>query len=291
MTTTTMKDDDDDDDEEEEEDDDEEEEEDDDEDEKEAPKLVKAVEPPAKKAKNDVPSIDLKASEEQRRKDRDIRSLFIRGFPDDTTEEEIKALSSDIISVRLPANKKRKRPGMQGGYAFVEFKSEKIAEDNFSVLEKKKIKGKELFVDFVGTKSKNKAFVDRTKERDQRNINKQKLFVSNIPNEATMEDLGKAFPAAVNVYLNSGANKTAQISFDSEEAAAEAFKKNSSLKIKGTPVVVLYALINKHRNKGKGGRGQGSPRRPFHRGQGFRKSFNEQRKPTKHSFGDEDDDE
>ncbi|XP_067138695.1 nucleolin-like [Centruroides vittatus] len=100
-------DDDDGDDDEEGEDDGEEEEEDDDKDEKEAPKLVKAVEPPAKKAKNDVPSIDLKASEKQRRKDRDIRSLFMRGFPDDTTEDEIKALSSHIISVRLPANKKK----------------------------------------------------------------------------------------------------------------------------------------------------------------------------------------
>lgn len=39
--------------------------------------------------------------------ERDLRSLFVSNFPDDTTEETLKALSNDIIEVRLRVNHKR----------------------------------------------------------------------------------------------------------------------------------------------------------------------------------------
>lgn len=248
-------------------DEEEEEEEDDEEDEQ----------PQAKKPKKDFPTVDLKNTEQQRRSDRDCRSLYVRGFPVGTTEEEIKTLSPDIVAVRIPMRKRKvhNTPGII--FAFLEFASEKAAEENFSVIEKKKFKGKDLFVDFVGGKSKNKSLADKSAAA-QRNVNKLKLFVSSIPKQATMEDIGKAFPAAISVFVNSsGANKTAQVLFANEEDAAEAFKSSSSLKMRGVQVVVLYALINKHRG---GGRGKFSPRKQFNQGgPGFRKPFQNQRRP------------
>jgi RNA recognition motif-containing protein len=169
-------DDDDDDDDEDEDDDDEDEDdsdledagdsddddEDDNEDEGESEEEVK----PAKVAKKETPvkkeALVAKKVEEPvvqtpRNKDADSRTLFVKNLPPNTTEEELKALSADITELRIKAakkpNGKNKALGKAFQFAYLEFKDDATCVANYKSLQHKKIRDKEIVVDYVDARS------------------------------------------------------------------------------------------------------------------------------------------
>merc|ERR1711963_1216128 len=130
--------------------------------EKETPAKKVEAAPPVKKDQQKTKEEKAKAATEEpvdmeRMKNRDAKTLFIKNFPSTCSVKQIKALSSDIKQVRLRVNtkfRKQKGKGIQTGYGYVEFASEELAEKNKPILEKSKLGGNTLVVDYVGAKSK-----------------------------------------------------------------------------------------------------------------------------------------
>lgn len=78
-------------------------------------------------------------------------------------------------------------------FAYLEFRSEKAAEDALKELTGKKIEDREIVVDFVGAKSKNVP-IQETKAVDVSELDQCKLFVTCYPRDTTAEDLKAVFP-------------------------------------------------------------------------------------------------
>ncbi|GFX52767.1 general transcription factor II-I repeat domain-containing protein 2A [Trichonephila clavipes] len=77
--------------------------------------------------------------------ERDSVSLFIGNLPQDVTQDELRALSSDITDVFMPHPFRR--------FAFLRFASEEKADTNYKTLQGKELNGFRLNVDYQGAKT------------------------------------------------------------------------------------------------------------------------------------------
>ncbi|GFU76119.1 hypothetical protein TNCV_2036041 [Trichonephila clavipes] len=77
-------------------------------------------------------------------RERDSVSLFIGNLPQDVTQDELRALSSDITDVFMPHPFRR--------CAFLRFASEEKADTNYKTLQGKELNGSRLKVDYQGAK-------------------------------------------------------------------------------------------------------------------------------------------
>ncbi|XP_076368482.1 uncharacterized protein LOC143255931 [Tachypleus tridentatus] len=190
---------------------------------------------------------ELRAITEKRIKKRDSRTLFIRMLPEDVTVAEIKALSPDIVTCRIPIKKKRKNKNV---YAFVEFNSEEKAEENFEKLKERRVQGKQIFVDCTGEKS-----LTHKPSHQNWDVDRKVLFITNISPSTTLEDLGEIYTRSSEIKFHKptkdGHIREAYVKFETEEAATEAFKKSENLKLKGNILLVLFAHFNNHTNQSK----------------------------------------
>ncbi|XP_013775280.1 nucleolin-like [Limulus polyphemus] len=190
---------------------------------------------------------ELRALTEKRIKERNSRTLFIRMLPEDVTVAEVKALSPDIVTCRIPIKKKRKNKNV---FAFVEFNSEEKSEENFEKLKKKTVRGKQIFVDYTGEKS-----LTHKPSHQNWDVDKKVLFITNIDPSTTLEDLGEFYPRSSEIKFQKPAKdghfREAYVKFETEEAAAEAFKKSDNLKMKGNILVVLFAHLKIQTNQSK----------------------------------------
>ncbi|XP_022246551.1 nucleolin-like isoform X2 [Limulus polyphemus] len=189
----------------------------------------------AKKAKG-LEDEAVKMSEE-RVKERNSRTLFVGQLPADTTLDEVKALSPDITVCRIPMRNGKK----SSVYAFVEFNSEKKAEENYEKLQKKTVGGKQIVIDYTGEKSANY----KKSPEVNRAVDKKVLFVGSVTCDISLEDLAKVFPNSSQIdFVNPpgcSSGRNVYVKFNTEEEAAEAFSKTGKLKIKGNSLTVLFA--------------------------------------------------
>ncbi|CAG5134480.1 unnamed protein product, partial [Candidula unifasciata] len=181
---------------------------------------------------------------------KDAQTLFIKNLPSNCTVEEIKALSKDILQVRLRTlftikGKNRERPG----YAYLEFASEASAEKNYGILAKSTIRGSKMVVDYVGEKS---TFSKKNTNKSGEEIDPLKLFVAGLPDGTVEADLRKIFPQAtsITIPLRQGDKKVIGygfVTFATEAQTKQALNKCQSPSLKGVTVAVMFA--KKHDEK------------------------------------------
>jgi len=170
--------------------------------------------------------LDDKLQEEvdQRKRERDVRSLFFKNVPKSTPDEKIKALSADIISVQ------RKFPTDRWGWLM--FANEKVCQKNLEKIKGAKIGDHEIFVDLCTNK--------RPNEAKEHLVDALKLYVGNIPRSTKEDDLKRLFPTASKIYSRS--DKTfAFIAYDTPESARKAFESSKGANIEGTKITVCFA--------------------------------------------------
>merc|ERR1719189_2428561 len=185
-----------------------------------------------KAARESLASGELAAEDQVRRAQRDLCSLYIR-FKDkkDLPEniEELKKLHEDIQIVRVPRQAKKKL-----SFAFFEFSSEAKCEEAKIALGT----NKSIYVDYVGTKSKNggKQKEQRGgKGKNKQQINPTRLFITGLFEGMTEEKLKQLFPKCNNANIPKGSVRKGTVygfvQFNNPSDAKSAFDAAKKLTI------------------------------------------------------------
>ncbi|GFQ72081.1 RRM domain-containing protein [Trichonephila clavata] len=191
------------------------------------PQMLKANTPKNKieengKSKEKAAGLEMNA---ERRRERDLVSLFAGNLPADTTPDELRALSSDIIDIHMPLSKNRSFTK----YAFLTFTSEEKTDANYKALQGRELRGRVLNIDYRGEKSSKPA------------SNSKELKISGIPRNGTIADVATRFPKAYVVSMSgSELNRSAKIGFLKEEDAAEAYNLKE-IEIDGHKLAILFS--------------------------------------------------
>jgi len=212
----------------------------------------------SKAARESLASGELASEDQVRRKDRDVRTLYIR-FKDTQklpeNQEAVKNLHEDIQVVRLPrqATKRVK-------FAYVEFSSEtKCAEAKLSIE-----KNDGLYVDYVGTKSKGggKPKHERGgKGKNVKQINPTRLFITGLIEGMTEDKLKQLFPKCCKANIPKGSIRKGTmygfVQFTNPADAKSAFDAAKKLTVQAKEgkeaqrITVLYATATKHPSSSK----------------------------------------
>ncbi|KAK6028496.1 hypothetical protein OSTOST_05454 [Ostertagia ostertagi] len=216
---------------------------------------------------NDLPSKHIKLDqstivdeENKRRQERDERSLFIKGFPKNTKTKELEELHADIETVRH-------RRG--SSFAWIVFRNEAACEKAHGTLSKAKVGGRNVIVDFCGSKSSKSPATPKAKvggrnvivdfcgsksskspatPKESVPLNPLELYINGLPANVTKEDIRNVFRAAVSINIPKGRPhdlRRAFILFSTEEDAKLAFDKSKGLKLAGRSVEVFFARMRK----------------------------------------------
>merc|ERR1711915_472093 len=153
--------------------------------------------------------------------------------------DEIKELHSDIKFVRTPRTAAKK--GDSYSYAFVEFASQEECKEAKDKLSTTQFKGTELYVDFVGEKSKNKKHKDKINAQ----LNPSRLFVSGLAPGVTESHLKEMFPKSSHALIPKTSRKSNVIfgfvQFSNPADAKSAFDAAKDLTISNHKITVLFA--------------------------------------------------
>ncbi|ESO87110.1 hypothetical protein LOTGIDRAFT_229268 [Lottia gigantea] len=183
-----------------------------------------------------------KIDPEQEKKNRKI--LFIKNLPQEVTVDEIKALSKDIQDVHL--RKSHFKLGKKSWFAFLFFTNETITDKNHKLISSKKLHDKDVVVDFVGEKSKNKKL---SKYSSDYELDPLKLYVTGFDETCTDKDLKKLFPKCDNIHMpkrKKGAlHGFAFVFFTKPGDAQQALKTTNGKKVKENVLVVLQGKKTK----------------------------------------------
>ena len=203
---------------------------------------------------------DLVKDEIERKNSQDRRTLYVR-FPEKqpTSADQIKELHSDIKFVRTPRMAAKKDSGVIN-YAFVEFGNEDECAAAKKKLSTTQFKGGELFVDFVGEKSKQKKHSD---PKDKSQFNPLRLFISGLAPGINNDNLKEMFPKAAHAQIPKSSKKKGTsygfVQFSNPADAKAAFDAAQDLEISGHRITVLFAkrtmsndeLVAKKKEKAK----------------------------------------
>lgn len=195
-----------------------------------------------KVARTAIASGKVTENEQERKKAQDARTLYIRFseiFP--SSVEQIQELHSDIKFVRTPrlSNKKGDMVGIS--YAFLEFGDEESCKSAKNKLATTHYKGKELYVDFVGEKSKNK----KSGSSESQILNPTRLFVVGLAPGVTKDNLKEMFPKAATADIPQKSRKQGTsfgfVQFSTAGDAKAAFDAAQDLSVNGHKITVLYS--------------------------------------------------
>jgi len=238
-----------------EDDDEDDEDEDESEEEEEAPPAKKAAknETPAKKEiKKEAPKAEAPKVVEQAPRDKaaDSRTLFVKNLPQNTTEEELKALSADITGLRIKEakkpNGKNKALGKKFQFAYLEFKDDASCSENYKKLQNKKIRENELVVDYVDARS---AYTKKEEKKVAEKIKDVKrVHIGGFDKTATEAELKKLFngsteftlPIKKDTKLNMG---FAFATYATEEKANKAIAAINGKDFNGKKLSVVNAFV------------------------------------------------
>jgi len=180
---------------------------------------------------------------EEKLKERDRRTLFVRAkVLKDIEVSELMRIANGVDDIRR-----------KGYIAYMVFESEKKAKKGYKKLQGYNLHGEELYVDYVGEKSK---VTVKDKYNSPQQVDPLKLFVSGVPVETSVDDVREVFPKAQEITLPKTFKnnfKYALVSFGSVEEAQEAFGQKN-VKIREKAVTVFFA------KKLKGGKNSGKKR-------------------------------
>jgi len=180
------------------------------------------------------------------KKAQDARTLYVRfseKFP--PSVEHIQELHPDIKFVRAPrlATKKGGKDGIR--FAFVEFNDEEACKSAKTKLDATQYKGKELFVDFVGEKSKKK------KTGGVQELNPTRLFVVGLAPGVSKNNLKEMFPKAGHAEIPQKSKKKGTsfgfVQFSNAADAKAAFDAAQDLSVNGHKITVLYAKTTENK--------------------------------------------
>merc|ERR1711874_290403 len=152
------------------------------------------------------------------------------GLPNakDAHAELIKKFSKKTKAIRIHRVRKN--------CFFVEFESPETMEANKEALESLQVNGEEVFVDYVGTKSKNPP---GDKVEVPKAINPKKLYVANFNALVTKEVIQKAFKGCSTVdmpYSKKNIRSKRRfcfVYFEDESSAKQAFENAASINLGG----------------------------------------------------------
>lgn len=192
---------------------------------------------------------DIAKTSEVIKKQRDARSLYLRfqkQLP--TADSEVKELHSDIKFVRV---QRRVKDTESFSYCFLEFANEQDCIKAKSKLAATKFKGEEMFIDFVGDKSKGKTASKSTGQNKPLDpmskgaINPYRLLISGLAPGVKANDLKSMFPKAAKAEIPQSSVKKGStygfVQFSEPAHAKAAFDDAQNLSIDGHHITVLYA--------------------------------------------------
>jgi len=163
--------------------------------------------------------------------------------------EQIQELHSDIKFVRAPrlSTKKGGEDGIT--YAFLEFSDEETCKSAKNRLATTQYQGKELYVDFVGVKSKN----NKSDSDELEEVNPMRLFVVGLAPGVTQDNLKDMFPKAANAKIPQKSRKQGTsfgfVQFDNAGEAKAAFDAAQDLSVNGHKITVLYAKTSEKKKE------------------------------------------
>jgi len=198
---------------------------------------------PPKRSRDDkwLTTLDEATLEETRNREleRSHRSLYFFEPKVPVPDEDMKALSSDIIFVQRKYPKKMKSAG------YLVFADKKTCQANYEKLNGTSIAGNEN-IKLKLSLYKESLAKDSDKEIK---VNSLKLIVNNITPSTTKGDLKKAFPNATLIYRHLKSPYSAYVYFYSPESARKAFDSNKDTIIRGSKIVVAYAVPKRARQE------------------------------------------
>jgi len=182
-----------------------------------------------------------------RKAEQNSRTLYVKftdeGLP--ASVDDIKGLHPDIKYVRTPKPAQTDKTKFK--YAYVEFASEADCESAKTKLATTRFQEKELYVDYVGEKSKN--FAANAKEKsDILLINDKRLYVTGLPQGINKELFRKMFPKCSSVTLPKRKKSTGGlgfVQFSTVGDAKAAFDAADKIELNGHKLRVAYAKMNK----------------------------------------------
>uniref|UniRef100_A0A8C2ANN3 Nucleolin n=1 Tax=Cyprinus carpio TaxID=7962 RepID=A0A8C2ANN3_CYPCA len=177
------------------------------------------------------------------------RTLFVKNLPYSITQEELQEVFEQATDIRIPMGSN----GSSRGIAYLEFKSEAIAEKTMEEAQGSDVQGRSIIIDFTGEKS-------RQGSRTVGQANKI-LVVNNLSFSANEESLQSVFEKAVSIRVpqNNGRPKGfAFLEFESVEDAKEALENCNNTEIEGRSIRLEFSQNDRDRSSG-GGRGGSGP--------------------------------
>ncbi|XP_045570464.1 nucleolin isoform X2 [Salmo salar] len=190
------------------------------------------------KAKVKDPTVDDK-------KAKDARTLFVKNIPFAATKEDLKKVFDTAVEIRFPGGIGTPSKGI----AYIEFKTEAIAE---KVLEEKQgieVQGRVIVIDFLGEKSQQQKIIKAPAEATPNN----ELLVTNLAYAVKEDALKEIFLKAVSVKIPQSNGKPrghAFIQFQSVEDAKEALESSVNKEISGRAIRVEFNQKRPEGDKG-----------------------------------------
>ncbi|MCJ8737578.1 hypothetical protein PDJAM_G00025720 [Pangasius djambal] len=189
-----------------------------------------------------------KEDSQESKKERDARTLFVKNLPYSITSDELKEIFDQALDIRIPVG----HNGTSRGIAYIEFKTEAIAEKMLEETQGSDVQGRSIMVDFTGAKSRQSG-----KGPASAPANKV-LVVNNLAFSATEESLQSVFEKAVAIRIpqNNGRPKGyAFVEFENTDDAKEAMDSCNNTEIEGRSIRLEFS---QSRGEG-GGRGGSGP--------------------------------
>uniref|UniRef100_A0A9J8AG03 Nucleolin n=1 Tax=Cyprinus carpio carpio TaxID=630221 RepID=A0A9J8AG03_CYPCA len=190
-----------------------------------------------------------KENSQDSKKERDSRTLFVKNLPYSVTQEELKEIFDQAVDIRIPMG----NSGSSRGIAYLEFKSEAIAEKAMEEAQGSDVQGRSIIIDFTGEKSQKGG-------RATAAANKV-LVVNNLAFTANEDALQSVFEKAVSIRIpqNNGRPKGfAFLEFENVEDAKEALENCNNTEIEGRSIRLEFSQSERDRSSG-GGRGGSGP--------------------------------
>uniref|UniRef100_A0A4W5PL57 RRM domain-containing protein n=1 Tax=Hucho hucho TaxID=62062 RepID=A0A4W5PL57_9TELE len=172
----------------------------------------------------------------EEKKAKDAKTLYVKNISFAATKEDLKKVFDTAVEIRFPRGIGRPSKGI----AYIEFKTEAIAE---KVLEEKQgtdVQGRVIVIDFLGEKSQQQKMINAPAEATPNN----ELLVTNLAYMAKEDALREIFLKAVSVRIPQSSGKPrghAFVQFESVEDAKEAMESSLNKEICGRAIGVKFS--------------------------------------------------
>ncbi|XP_031430982.1 nucleolin isoform X2 [Clupea harengus] len=216
--------------------------------------LQKAMELNGKKLLGMEVKLDRAKSKENSqgdKKERDSRTLFVKNLSYGCSQEDLKEVFDQAVDIRIPKGQN----GQNRGIAFIEFKSEAIAEKVMEEAQGSEVQGRSIMLDFIGDKSKQGG---KAQQGGGGSASAGKtLVVNNLAYSATEETLQSVFEKAVSIRVpqnNGRAKGFAFVEFEGEDEAKEAMDTLNNTEVEGRTIRLEFSQQSRTKPEfGKGG--------------------------------------